>query len=343
VNFKHSFLVIPLLFGLRVFGADDVAAHVILNGAGGSFPFPIYEKWFAAFSKLDPAVQFNYQKVGSGEGQKLIVNQSIDFGASDAPMTSETMANAPGNILHVPTVGGADVIIFNLHDVKELRLDGPTLAAIYLGKINRWNDPAVAQQNPRVKLPDEDITVVHRSDPSGTSYIFTDYLCALSPEWKLKVGRYLWVNWPTGVGLFNNDAIAAYVKNTPGAIGFVELVYAIQNQLNYVSIKNSAGNYIKASPDSITAALSTATIPDDFRISVVNAPGPSAYPIAGVTYLLVYENPQDAAKTEKLVAFLKWAETEGQKMTQDLNFAPLPENVKNRVLREIATISPRGT
>ena len=342
MNLKLSFLVIRILFGLQVFGANGAAAQVVLNGAGATFPFPLYEKWFAAFSKLDPAVQFNYQKVGSGEGQKRITNKLVDFGASDAPMSSETMANAPGNILHVPTVGGADVIIFNLHDVKELRLDGPTLAAIYLGKITQWNDPAVAQQNPGVKLPDEEITVAHRLDASGTSYIFTDYLCALSPEWKLKVGRYLWVNWPTGVGLLYNDAIAAYVKNTPGAIGYVELVYAIQNQLTYASIKNPAGNYIKASPDSITAALSTATVPDDFRLSMVNAPGPASYPIAGVTYLLVYKNPQDAAKTEKLVAFLKWAETEGQKMAQDLNFAPLPENVKNRVLREIDTISPHG-
>ena len=333
-----KFFVIPILFGLQVFGASSVAAQIVLNGAGATFPFPLYEKWFTAFSELDPTVQFNYQKVGSGEGQKLIANKLIDFGASDAPMSSEAMANAQGKILHVPTVGGADVIIFNLYHVHELRLDGPTLAAIYLGKISQWNDPAVAQQNPGVKLPDEEITVAHRSDASGTSYIFTDYLCALSPEWKLKVGRYLLVNWPIGVGLVNNDAVANYVKNTPGAIGFVELLYAIKNQLNYASIKNSAGNFIKASTDSITAALSTATVPDDLRLSIVNAPGPASYPIAGVTWLLVYENPQDAAKTEKLVAFLKWAETEGQKMAQDLNFAPLPENVKNRVLTEIETI-----
>jgi phosphate transport system substrate-binding protein len=342
MNREFRFLVLVYLVLVSVFNAHRAEAGVVLQGGGATFPYPLYAKWFAAFSEIDKDVDFNYQEVGSGEGQRLITNQFIDFGASDAPMSSEALANAPGKILHIPTVGGADVIIFNLHNVKELQLDGPTLAAIYLGKITQWKDPAITRQNPDIKLPDEQITVVHRSDASGTSYIFTDYLRTVSSEWQLKVGRYLSVNWPTGVGLSGSDAVAAYVKNTPGAIGFVELVYAIQNQLTYASIKNAAGDYIKASPDSITAALASAAIPDDFRISMVNAPGADSYPIAGVTWILLYEHPKDPVKAKKLVAFLTWAETEGQKMARDLNFAPLPDNVQSRVLSEINSISPNG-
>jgi len=342
MNCDFRFLVLVYLVLVSAFNAHRAEAGVVLQGGGATFPYPLYAKWFAAFSEIDKGVDFNYQRVGSGEGRRLITNQLIDFGASDAPMSSEALANAPGKILHIPTVGGADVIIFNLHNVKELQLDGPTLAAIYLGKITQWKDPAITQQNPGVKLPDEQITVVHRSDGSGTSYIFTDYLRTVSSEWQLKVGRYLSVNWPTGLGLSGSDAVAAYVKNTPGAIGFVELLYAIQNQLAYASIKNAAGNYIKASPDSITAALTSTAMPDDFRISIVNASGANSYPIAGVTWILVYELPQDAVKAKELVAFLTWAETEGQKMVRELNFAPLPENVQSRILTEIKSISSGG-
>ena len=342
MNSDFRFLILVYLVLVSAFNPHRAEAGVVLQGGGATFPYPLYAKWFAAFSEIDRDVDFNYQRVGSGEGQRLIANQFIDFGASDAPMSSEALANAPGKILHIPTVGGADVIIFNLHNVKELKLDGPTLAAIYLGKITQWKDPAISQQNPDIKLPDEQITVVHRSDGSGTSYILSDYLCTVSPEWKLKVGRYLSVNWPTGVGLTGNDAVAAYVKNTPGAIGFVELLYAIQTQLTYAAMRNAAGNYIKASTASITAALSTASIPDDFRLSMVNAPGADAYPIAGVTWILVYEHPQDAVKATKLAAFLTWAETEGQKMASELNFAPLPEKVQSKVLTQIRLISSGG-
>ena len=331
-------VAVRVFLGLQVWAAD--APQVALNGAGATFPSPLYAKWFAAYSLIDPTVHFNFQGVGSGRGQELILEQAIDFAATDAPMSNEALANAPGKILHVPTVGGADVITYNLHGVRELRLDGPTLAAIYLGQITHWNDAAIAQQNPAIKLPDEDITVVHRSDSSGTSYIFTDYLCAVSPKWKLKVGRYLSVNWPIGVGLSGNDAVSTYIKKTPGALGYVELLYAIQNQLTYAKIKNASGSYITASTDSITAAVATATIPADFRLSIVNAPGAASYPIAGVTWLLVYQNPRDATKTQKLVAFLKWAETEGQKMARDLNFAPLPEGLRSRVLKEVESVSP---
>jgi phosphate transport system substrate-binding protein len=342
VNPRFPFLRIAVraLLVLQLLDAGAAAAQVVLKGAGATFPSPLYAKWFAAYNKIDPTVRFDYQGVGSGDGQKLILEQAVDFAATDAPMSNEALANAPGKILHVPTVGGADVITYNVHGVTELRLDGPTLAAIYLGQITHWNDASIAQQNPAIKLPDEDITVVYRSDSSGTSYIFTDYLCAVSPKWKLKVGRYLSVSWPTGVGLKGNEGVSTYIKKTPGAIGYVELLYAIQNQLTYAKIKNAAGSYIGASTDSITAALATTTIPADFRLSMVNAPGAASYPIAGVTWLLVYQNPLDATKAKKLVAFLKWAETDGQKMARDLNFAPLPGSLRSRILTEIETVSP---
>ena len=233
MNIERAFLlVISIIFGVQLLSPNCAAAQIVLTGGGATFPYPIYAKWFAAFSAVDPSVKFDYQNVGSGAGQKLIADEEVDFGASDAPMSNEAMDNASGKILHVPTVGGAAVIIFNLHGMKELRLDGPTLAAIYLGKITEWKNPAIAQQNPGIKLPDEEIAVVHRSDASGTSYIFTDFLSGVSPEWKQRVGRYVSVNWPTGVGLRGSDAIATYVKNTPGAIGFVELFYDSPESVN---------------------------------------------------------------------------------------------------------------
>jgi phosphate transport system substrate-binding protein len=335
VNRTRFLLALPILMGFVNVGG----AQVVLKGAGATFPSPLYEKWFAAYKRIHPGVLFDFQGVGSGEGQKLLLSQAVDFAASDAPMSNEAMANAPGRILHIPTVGGADVITFNLHGVTDLRLDGPTLAAIYLGQITHWNDPAIVQQNPGIKMPEEDITVVHRTDSSGTSYIFTDYLCSISAKWKLKVGRYLSVNWPIGVGLSGNDGVSTYIKKTPGAIGYVELLYAIQNQLTYAKIRNASGSYIRASTDSITAALSTATIPDDFRLSIVNAPGAASYPIAGVTWLLLYQNSSDATKSREIMEFLKWAETEGQKMANGLNFAPLPERVRSRVLNQIMAMA----
>jgi phosphate transport system substrate-binding protein len=332
--------LISVVLCFHLIGGGSAAAQVVLNGAGSTFPAPLYAQWFAAYSKVDPEVQFNYQAVGSGKGQKLILDQEVDFGASDAPINNEALANASGKILHVPTVGGADVITFNVHNLNELRLDGPTLAAIYLGKVNRWNDQAIAKQNPGIRLPDMDITVAHRLDASGTTYIFTDYLSTVSSEWKLKVGRYISVNWPVGVGLVGSSGVSKYVKKTPGAIGYVELLFAIQDQSTMASIKNSAGVYIKASTASITAALSTAPVPDDFRISLVNAPGPASYPIAGLTWILVYQAPGSAVKPEKLIGFLKWALTDGQKMAPALNYAPLPESLRRRVVSAINPLSP---
>ena len=247
-------------------------------------------------------------------------------------MSDENLAKAPGKILHIPTVAGADVLSYNLPDSPALHLDGPTVANIFLGKITKWNDPAIASQNTGVTLPPQDIVVVHRSDGSGTTYIFTDYLSSVSSEWKDKV------SWPAGFGAKGNEGVAGQIKQSPGAIGYVELAYAVQNKLPYADIKNSSGNYITPSLDSVTAALAAAQIPDDFRFSMVNPPGEKAYPISGCTWLLIYQDQRDPAKGQKLVEFLKWAYTEGEKMADDLNYAPLPDSVRQRVLDRVATI-----
>jgi phosphate transport system substrate-binding protein len=315
------------------------APQVVMNGAGASFPNPIYAKWFEEYAKVDTNVQFNYQPIGSGGGQRQILDRTVDFGASDGPMSDESLAQAPSKILHIPTVAGADVITYNLPGNPALQLDGPTLANIFLGKITKWNDPAIASQNPSIKLPDMLITVAHRSDGSGTTFIFVDYLSSVSKEWETAAGRGTSVKWPAGLGAKGNDGVTEQVKQISGSIGYVELVYAIEQKLPYASIKNAAGHYIPPSLPSITAALATATVPDDFRFSMVNPPGDQAYPIAGTTWLLIYQKQTDAAKGKKLVEFLKWAETTGQSMATSLSYAPLPDALNARVLKEIDTIS----
>ena len=311
---------------------------MLINGAGATFPYPIYSKWFDAYAKVDPSVRFNYQSIGSGGGQKQILAQTVDFGASDGPMSDENLAKAPGKLFHIPTVAGAVVVSYNLAGDPKLKMDGPTLADIFLGKITKWNDPAIAGQNPDVSLPAQDIVVVHRSDGSGTSYIFTDYLSNVSAEWKSRVGKNTSVNWPTGLGGKGNEGVSGQIKQVPGAIGYIELAYAMQNKLPYADMKNASGNYITPSLDSVTEALATAHIPDDFRFSMVNPPGEKAYPIAGATWLLVYQQQADAAKGKKLVQFLRWAYTDGEKMAADLLYAPLPDNVVQRVLARIDEI-----
>jgi phosphate transport system substrate-binding protein len=314
--------------------------QVLINGAGATFPNPIYAKWFEEYAKVDPNVQFNYQPIGSGGGQRQITARTVDFGASDGPMSDESLSNAPGKILHIPTVAGADVVTYNLPGNPALQLDGPTLAAIFLGKITNWNDPAIVSQNPALKLPDTLITVAHRSDGSGTTFIFVDYLSKVSKDWEAAVGpANTSVKWPVGLGAKGSEGVTEQVKQNSGSIGYVELVYAIQQKLPYASIKNAAGHYITPSIDSVTAALSTATIPDDFRFSMVNPPGDQAYPISGATWLLVYQKQTDPAKGKKLVDFLKWAETTGQGMAAPLSYAPLPDALKARVQKEIDTIT----
>ena len=313
-------------------------AQMLITGAGATFPYPIYAKWFDEYAKVDPSVRFNYQPIGSGGGQKQILSETVDFGASDGPMSDANLAKAPRTLWHIPTVAGAVVVSYNLPGKPALNLDGPTLAGIYLGKITKWNDPAIAAQNAGTTLPDQGIIVVHRSDGSGTSYIFTDYLSSVSPEWKSTVGKNTAVNWPAGLGGKGNAGVAGQIKQSTGAIGYVELAYARQNKLPYANLKNAAGVYITPAIGSVVAALSSATIPDDFRFSMVNAPGETSYPIAGVTWLLVYQEQKDAAKGAKLVEFLKWAYTDGQKMAAALDYAPLPEAMQQRVLARVNEI-----
>ncbi len=328
-----------LLAGLLLSGIASVAsAQMTINGAGATFPYPIYSKWFDAYAKVDPSVRFNYQSIGSGGGQKQILAETVDFGASDGPMTDDNLAKAPGKLLHIPTVAGAVVITYNLPGSPALKLDGPTLADIYLGKITKWNDPRIAAMNSGAALPNDDIVVCHRSDGSGTTFIFTDYLSKVSPEWKTKVGNNTSVNWPAGLGGKGNEGVSGQVKQTPNSIGYVELIYAVQNKMPYAELKNAAGELVKPTLESITAALATAEIPDDFRFSITNAPGKDAYPIAGTTWLLVYQQQKDHAKGEKLVQFLKWAEKDGEAMAKDLNYAPLPEALQKRVLDRINEI-----
>src|SRR6266496_3701248 len=329
-----------ILLGLTIaFGLSATAsAQMMINGAGATFPYPIYSKWFDDYAKVDPSVRFNYQSIGSGGGQKQILAQTVDFGASDGPMSDENLSKAPGKILHLPTVAGAVVMTYNLPGNPALKLDGETIADIFLGKIKKWNDPKIAASNPGAKLPENEIVVVHRSDGSGTTFIFTDYLSKVSTEWKQKAGNNTSVNWPTGIGGKGNEGVSGQVKQTPGRIGYVELIYAVQNKMPYAEVKNSAGEFVKPTIESVTAALATADIPDDFRFSMTNATGKEAYPIAGATWLLVYQQQKDATKGKKLVEFLKWALTKGETMAKDLDYAALPDSFQQRVLKRVDEI-----
>ena len=330
----HKILATVLLAGVSA----TASAQMMINGAGATFPYPIYSKWFDEYAKVDPSVRFNYQSIGSGGGQKQILAQTVDFGASDGPMSDENLGKAPGKILHIPTVAGAVVLTYNLAGNPALKLDADTIAGIFLGQIKKWNDPKLTALNSGTKLPDQEIVVVHRSDGSGTTFIFTDYLSKVSGEWKQKAGNNTSVNWPAGIGGKGNEGVSGQVKQTPGAIGYVELIYATQNKMPYAEVKNTAGEFVKPSLESITAALSTGDIPEDFRFSITNAPGKDAYPICGATWLLVYEQQKDAAKGKKLVEFLKWAAKDGEKMAKDLQYAPLPDTLQQRVLKKIDEI-----
>ena len=319
--------------------ANSQSSEILINGAGSTFDYPAFTKWFKAYTAVDSNVRFNYQSIGSGGGQQNLLQQTVDFGASDAPMTDAVMAKAPGKILHVPIVCGGVAIAYNLPGDPKLKLDGSTIADIFLGKITKWNDPAIANQNPGVSLPDTNIIPVHRTEGSGTTYIFTDYLSQISPEWKDKVGHSVSVKWPAGLGAKGSEGVAGQVRQLPGAICYVELAYAIQTHMSYAQVKNAAGNYTSPTLDAVSAALATAQIPDDFRFSMVNPPGAQAYPIAGVSWVLLYQHQQNADHGKALVGFLKWALTDGQKITPSLDYAPLPDNVQKRILAELDTIT----
>ena len=311
-------------------GASGGSQALQINGAGATFPNPIYSKWFAEYNKLHPNIRINYQSIGSGGGIQQVTNQTVFFGATDGPMNDEQLKAAPGPILHFPTVLGAVVPVYNIPGLAdELKFTGPVLADIYLGKIKKWNDPAMAKLNPGAKLPATDITVVHRSDGSGTTYIFVDYLSKVSPEFKSQVGVNTSVKWPAGVGGKGNEGVSGLVTQTPGSIGYVELIYALQNKISFGSVQNAAGEFVKASVDSVTkaAAAEATTMPADFRVSITNAPGPGAYPISSFTWLLLYDDPKDKAAGKAMVDFVTWALTDGQKYCADLGYAPLPSNV----------------
>lgn len=316
-----------------------------LTGAGASFPYPIYAKWFDVYAQKT-GVRINYQSIGSGGGIRQILEGTVDFGASDAPMTDDQLARAPGKILHIPTVLGAVVVVYNLPELGgALKLSPETLAAIYLGQVTRWNDPRIAAENPGLKLPDTPIAVVYRSDGSGTTYVFTDYLSAVSPAWKERVGRGTSVNWPVeGLGSKGNEGVTGQVKQTPGAIGYVEVAYAVQNRLPQALLRNRAGNYVEPTLENITAAAAGAapTLPEDLRVSIVDAPGPNSYPISAFTYILVYQEQRDPVKGRALAEFLWWALDEGQAYAPNLHYAPLPEAVRAKARALIKTISYQG-
>jgi phosphate transport system substrate-binding protein len=317
--------VATLVVGVR-------AQKVQIQGAGATFPNPIYQKWIAEYNKLHPNIEINYQSLGSGAGVRQITNRTVFFGASDGPMTNEQLQAAPGKILHFPTVLGADVAIYNLPGVSaELKFTGPLLADIFLGKITKWNDKALTALNPGVNLPATDITVVHRAEASGTTYIWVDYLAKVSPEWKTRVGVQSQVNWPTGVGGKGNEGVSGLVSQTPGSLGYVELVYALQNKIAYGSVQNMAGEFAKATVESVTAAAAAAAgkMPPDFRVSITNAPGKGVYPISSFTWILLYESPSDKTQARAMLDFMKWALTDGQQFAGGLGYAPLsPEVVK---------------
>jgi len=319
-------------------------AETKLNGAGATFPNPIYSKWFDEYHKQHPDVEINYQSKGSGAGIRQLTEGTVDFGASDGPMTDEQLKAAQDKrgtpILHIPTVLGAVVPAYNLPDVKtEIKFSGELLADIFLGKVTKWSDPAFAKDNPGVKFPDKPIVVVHRADGSGTTYIFSDYLSKVSQEWKDKVGKGTALQWPTGLGQQGNEAVANMVRQMDGGIGYVELIYALQNSIAFGPVKNAAGKYVKASLESTTAAAaSVKEMPDDFRVSITNAPGEKAYPIASFTWLLVPAKWNDSTKVKAMVDYLNWMIDSGEKMTESLYYAPLPKSVAAKVKAKIKEI-----
>jgi len=327
-------LVVCLALAVPVFG------QTTLNGAGATFPYPMYSKWFSEYNKLHPDIQFNYQSIGSGGGIRQVIAGTVDFGASDGPMTDEQLAQAKIKIVHIPTVLGAVVPAYNVPGVSgELKFTPAALAGIFLGKITSWNDPALTSVNPGVNLPNQPLIVIHRSDGSGTTYIFTDYLSKLSNEWQNQVGKGTSVKWPVGLGGKGNEGVAGMVRQMQGSIGYVELIYAVQNNISYGTVKNASGNFVKASLDSVTAAAaSVKNMPADFRVSITNAPGKDAYPISSFTWLLIPAQSKDKAKGKILADFLNWMVDDGQKMTAPLTYAPLPETVVPKVKNAIKQV-----
>jgi len=337
---KKTLLAVSLLFALAL-TAGAQSNPVLLNAAGATFPYPIYSKWFDVYHTQKSGVQINYQSIGSGGGIRQLLAGTVDFGASDGPMSDDQLAQAKFKILHFPTVLGADVPTYNIPGVSgELNFTQKALAGIYLGTITKWNDPEIAKTNAGVSLPNSDIVVVHRSDGSGTTYIWTDFLCKASDDWKNKVGKGTSVNWPVGLGGKGNEGVAGLVKQTPGSIGYVELIYAIQNSMPYGKVQNAAGKFVKADLAGVTAAASGAAkeMPEDFRVSITNAPGATAYPVSSFTWLLIPAQIQDAAKREAIKNFLKWMLKDGQGYNEGLAYARLPKPVVEKEMKAISLI-----
>jgi len=321
--------------------ASLASAETLINGAGATFPYPLYSKWFSEYAKIDTSVKFNYQSIGSGGGIKQITAQTVDFGASDKFLSDAELAAAPGKLLHIPTVMGAVVVTYNLPGIpKGLKLNSEDVANIFLGKITKWNDKRIVDDNPGVNLPDKAIIVVHRSDGSGTTSIFTDYLSGVNSDWAAKVGKGASVKWPVGLGGKGNEGVAGQIKTTQYTIGYVELAYAFENKLPYATLKNKAGAFVEPSIKTTSAAAAAAikNMPADYRISLVNQPAKDAYPIVGFTWLLVYQDQKDKTKGKKLVEFLNWSLHKGQKMAAPMLYAPLPESVVKMVEKTIKSI-----
>ena len=335
--------VLSVMAVLLAIGTVAIAqgGQVLLNAAGATFPYPMYSKWFDVYHQAHPNIQINYQSIGSGGGIRQLLDKTVDFGASDGPMNDEQLKQASVPILHFPTVLGADVPSYNLPGVTvELNFTPEALAGIFLGKITKWNDPAIASANSGVKLPSEDIVVIHRSDGSGTTYIWTDYLSKISPEWQQKVGKATSVNWPVGLGGKGNEGVAGLIQQTPNSLGYIELIYAIQNKIAYGRVKNSSGAFVKADLASVSAAAAAASkaMPDDFRVSITNPEGKGAYPIASFTWLLIPSKIADAAKRDAIKGFLTWMMTDGQSFCEPLAYAKLPKEVITKEMKAVAQI-----
>ncbi len=324
---------------LFVLLAASAAQAQNLTGAGATFPYPIYSKWFTEYSAAHPGVKVNYQSIGSGGGISQVTKGTVDFGASDMPMTDEMLSSSKVKLIHIPTVLGAVVPVFNVPGVSELRFSGETLADIYLGKVATWSDPEIAKDNPGVHLPDQKIIVVHRSDGSGTSFIFTDYLSKVNKAWAEGPGKGTSPSWPTGVGGKGNEGVAGLVRQLPGAIGYVELIYALQNHMSYGAMKNASGNWVKGSIAGVTdAAADVKKMPADYRVSITDAPGADAYPISSFTYLLIPLHPTDAAKEKVIKDMLNWIITSGESEVSALSYAPLPKNLADKVLKTVYSL-----
>jgi phosphate transport system substrate-binding protein len=320
--------------------AVPALGQTTLNGAGATFPYPMYSKWFSEYHKAHPEIEINYQPIGSGGGIRQVLAGTVDFGGSDATMSDEQLSQSKTKILHIPTVLGAVVPAYNIPGVSgEVKFTSQALAGIFLGKITSWNDPAIAEANPGVNFPNQPIVVIHRSDGSGTSFIFTDYLSKISPDWQGGPNKGASVKWPVGLGGKGNEGVAGMIRQMQGAIGYIELIYAVQNKIPYGVVKNAAGDFVKASLESVTAAAASAPkMPADFRVSITNAPGKDAYPISSFTWLLIPAQSKDAAKGKIIADFLNWMVNDGQKMTADLTYAPLPDNVATKVKEAIKQV-----